>query len=123
MISHLDAGRIPLNIYIDLSKAFYTLDHTTLLEKLQHYGIRDSELQLIKNYLSNIYLLTEVNEYKSKPLKINTGVPQGAVLWPLSFLLYINDFPNCSNLFFKWPSMLMILPCIVILIVVTLHVQ
>ena len=70
MISHLDAGRLPLNIYIDLSKVFDTLDHTILLEKLRHYGIRDNELQLIKSYLSNRYQLTEVNGYKSKPLKL-----------------------------------------------------
>ena len=61
MISHLDAGIIPLNIYIDLSKAFDTLDHTILLAKLRHYGIRDTELQLIKNYLSNRDQLIEVN--------------------------------------------------------------
>ena len=69
VISHLDAGRIPVNIYIYVFKAFDTLDHT-ILEKLRHYGIRDTELQLIKNYLSNRYQLTEVNGYKSKPLKI-----------------------------------------------------
>ena len=50
---YLDAGRIPLNINIDHSKAFDTLDHTILLEKLWHYGIRDTELQLTNNYLSN----------------------------------------------------------------------
>ena len=61
MISHLDAGRNPLNIYIDLSKAFDTLDHTILLEKLRHYGTRDTELQLTNNSLSNRYQLTEVN--------------------------------------------------------------
>ena len=70
MITHLDAGIIPLNTYIDLSKAFHTLDHTILLEKLRHYGIRDTELQLIKDYLSNIYHLTEVNGYKSKDFKV-----------------------------------------------------
>ena len=88
MISHLDGGRIPLNIYIDLSKAFDTLDHTILLKKLRHYGIRDTELQLIKNYLSNRYQFTEVNGYKSKPLKIKTGVPQGSVLGLFYFAVY-----------------------------------
>ena len=51
MISHLDASRIHLNIYIDLSKAFDTLEHTILSDKLRHYGIQDTELQLIKNYV------------------------------------------------------------------------
>ena len=99
MISHLDVGRIPLNIYIDLSKAFATLDLTMLLERLRHYRIRDTELQLIKNYLSNIYQLTEVNGCKSKPLKIKTGVPQGSILGSLLFLLCINDLPNCIFFF------------------------
>ena len=76
-----------------------SLDHTILLEKLRQYGIRDSELQLIKNYLSNRYQLTEVHGYKSKSLKIKTGVPQGSVLRPLLFSLYIKDLPNCCNFF------------------------
>ena len=103
MISHIAAGIIPLNICIDISKAFDTLedlDHTILLEKLWHYGIRDTEHRLIKKYLSNRYQLTEVNGYKSKPLKIKTAVPQGSVVGPLLCLLYINDLPKCS-LFFE----------------------
>ena len=113
MIRHLDAGRIPLNIYIDLSKAFDTiecLDYTILLEKLRHYGIRDTELQLIKN------------GYKSKPWKIKTGVPQGSVLEPLLFCC-ISTISQTVVIFLKWSCMLIILPCIVILIMVTLQVQ
>ena len=91
MISRLDPCIIHLNIYIDLSKAFDTVDHTILLEKLWFYGIRDTELQLIKKYLSNRYQLTEVNGYKST---IKTGVPQGLVWGPLLYLLYINDIPK-----------------------------
>ena len=68
-----------------------------LLGKLWHYGIRATEIQLRNNYLSNRYQLTEVNGYKSKPLKIKTGVPQGSVLGSFLFLLYINDLPNCSD--------------------------
>ena len=94
VISHLDAGRIPLNFYIDFSKAFDTFDHTILLDKLRHCEIRDTELQLTNNYLSNTYQLTEVNGYKSKPFKIKTGVCQGSVLGPLLNLTYINDLPK-----------------------------
>ena len=72
------------------------IDHTILLEKLRHCGIRDTELQLIKHYFLNRYQLTEVNGYKSKHLKIKTGVPQGSVVGPLIFLMYINDLPKCS---------------------------
>ena len=118
MISYLDAGRIPLNIYIDLSKAFDTLDHTILLD----YGIRDTELQLIKDYLSNVYQLTEENGYKCKPLKIKTGVPQGSVL-VLFYFCCILTISLTVDFFLKWSCFLMILPCIVILIVVTLKVQ
>ena len=99
MISHHAAGRINLNIYIDLSKAFDNLDHTILLEKLRHYGLRYTELQLIKKYLSYRYQLTEVTGYKSNALKIKTSVPQGSDLVLLLFLLYINDLPNCSIFF------------------------
>ena len=122
MISHLDAGRIPLNIYINLSKAFDTLDHTILLDKLRHYGIRDTELQRIKNYLSNRYQLAEVNGYTSKPLKIKTGVPQGLVFGPLLFCC-ISTISLSVVIYLTWSCMLMILSCIVILIVVTLQVQ
>lgn len=99
MIYQMDNGKIPINVYIDLSKAFDTLNHGILLSKLMHYGIQNVELDCFKNYLSNRYQLTQINGEKSDLKAIETGVPQGSILGPLLFLIYINDIPNCSSIF------------------------
>ena len=87
-----------LGIFIDLSKAFDTIDHKTLLVKLDRYGIRGTANKLIQSYLSNRTQYTEVLGEKSDVVITKYGVPQGSVLGPLLFLLYINDISNSSNL-------------------------
>ena len=89
------------NIFLDLSKAFYTLDHTILSDKLLYYGIRGTAYNSLRSYLANREQIVELNDTASKTLHIVTGVPQGSILGPLLFLIYINDFPLSSN-FFKF---------------------
>jgi len=91
---NVDIGNKILGIYLDLQKAFDTVDYDVLQYKLQYYGVRGVMLKWINNYLSNRKQFTVVNNVSSNIGDITCGVPQGSVLGPLLFLIYMNDIPN-----------------------------
>ena len=87
----MDKKQIPLHIYLDLSKAFDCLDHNILLSKLHFYGFNPLSLTLMKSYLENRRQFVRLDDVDSDSLVITTGVPQGSILGPLMFLIYVND--------------------------------
>ena len=95
--SALDRGDIAVGIFLDLSKAFDTVNHNILFDKLEHYGIRGLALKWVKSYFSNRLQFVDFNGHVSSRFNISCGVPQGSILGPLFFLLYINDIVNAST--------------------------
>ena len=95
----LDEGNYAISIFLDLSKAFDMVNHYILLSKLDVYGIRDIENKWFRSYLNKRKQKVFVNGVESDFLEINSGVPQGSILGPVLFLVYINDIINATNYF------------------------
>ena len=92
---NMDRGLYNIVVLLDLKKAFDTVNHEILLRKFERYGFGNKALDLLSNYLTNRTQRCQLNGMLSDQRGITCGIPQGSILGPLLFIIYINDLPNC----------------------------
>ena len=102
MVDHIyeafEKNEYTLGVLIDLSKGFDTVDHSIVIRKLELYGITGRNYAWVKSYLSNLLQYIQIDENcKTEYCVVKCGLPQGSILGPLLFLLYVNDFKNASS--------------------------
>ena len=99
IVESINQDKTGFCILLDFAKAFDTVNHQILLDKLNYYGIRGNALKWCQSYLTDRQQCTEIGNTQSNLEYIKCGVPQGSILGPLLFLLYINDIVLSSNIF------------------------